>query len=45
MSTWEEIATTADGRLKRARVRAGWLVAQVGGPLAGKVTFFADPTH
>jgi hypothetical protein len=44
MKNWEEIA--ADGvRLARSKVATGWLVSDIEGPAAGRVTFFEDPEH
>jgi hypothetical protein len=44
MKNWEEIE--ADGvRLARSKVNSGWLVSDLDGAAAGRVTFFEDPEH
>lgn len=44
MQNWEEIEN--DGvRLARSRVNEGWLVSDLDGPAAGRVTYFEDPSH
>lgn len=44
MSNWEELE--ADGvRVGRTKVACGWLVTDLEGPDAGRVTYFEDPEH
>jgi len=46
--TWEEIESK-EGRLWRAKIPGGWLVAwkvyEGGSSLGGGITFYPDPNH
>lgn len=45
MLTWEEFESDCSVPMRRARVDAGWLVADAGGPFAGRVSLVSDPDH
>ena len=45
MLTWEDINSQCSVRMRRARVVDGWLVTDVDGPNAGRVTLVRDPSH
>ena len=45
MLQWERFESSAAVPMRRARVDAGWLVADVAGPHAGRVTLVRDAEH
>ncbi len=45
MLDWTEFTSDCSIRMKRARVADGWLLADVTGPHAGRVSLVRDPSH